>query len=1246
MTNIESIKQKILQLDPGSFQNLCDSYLYKVGYPNIVSLGGKAGTRKTTIGTPDTYFNTSDGRYIFLEYTTQIIGLFPKIKDDIAKCLDISKTGITYDKIVEIIYCHTSSNITPVQDNELRNLCNEVGIKLTIIGIDKLAEDIYLQHHIIARDFLGISISTNQIQSYDEFIKDYNSNKMAAPIDTKFLFREKEISSINDAFQKTDVVILSGQAGAGKTRLALEYCQTYAINHNEKLLCIQNKALPIYEDLKLFIDVPGDYFILIDDANQLSGLQHIIRYTTMKSEGFNVKILVTVRDYAIQKVIKNIHEISYFEVVNIDVFSDDEIKKLLEVELEITNSNYLERIARIAEGNARIAMLAGRLACDLNNLAAINDVSQLYEDYYGRYLDENSLLTDNALLITAGIVAFLEAIHLDRLDSFLPILEAKGMNRDGFIENIRKLHDKEIIDIYNDKAVRFSEQCLSNFLLKYIFFDKKLLSLSLMIKTFFKNHKDRTIMSINTLINIFRNKDLISFVEKEIRVIWNELSQEKSSDFFEFVKCFFRINPTETLLILDEKTQSEDTVIIESHNIDTEKDKNYKSISNDIIKILGGFADMDDLPTALDIFFKYYLKRPDLYMQFYHAVNSYFGIKKDSINYGYYTQVTFLKKLKEYSDEWKEESIVILFFEVAEEFLKLCFQPMEEGRKNTITIYTIPLIMSEGVEKYRGLLWEYLLELSKIDKYKGKLEKVLNSYDGYSEYRDISVLKFDLDYITSIMKAKFPASELKNCLLADKLRQVFSSIDDFSELTFVEYLEDSSFHLFSMLKGPDYNKEIDLKEIREIKEQKIKEYVLNADLSKFKKLIDVCYDYKETDGHTAWRVGQGLDIAFSSFSKKDNYVGAIRYYIEKNTPNNLYPHELIKTLFTILSDSEVYQLINSYEFNQKNEWLYVYFYQLPQEKITKEHLQSLYYFLSDSSDKTITTSSYRDISFLNKYIMIDKDAYIDSCRVILSKKEYSPFMMSIYFSSMFFDHHNTPQALVKRFRDDINLLEAIYIAMLEYNENHDYNGKYLTEIYSNCPTILDKYIFYLINVDRTFSLSNVERNRCFFKHENFIDIYDKIFDELVKGYQFPTMSVPYIIESILLLNKNDLDLLNKQETWIHHCIQIFSRDRIKMQCLFSVIAKLDVKEKIKYVLEFLKYNQDFEHFKNIPLTPMSWSWSGSAVPMYSKWIDFLKLLLPNLIGLKWIKHKNDVENKIKGLERRIEYEQIEEILRD
>ena len=103
MGKIESIKQKILQLDAGTFQNLFDAYLSKMGYPNVVSLGAEAGTKKTTKGTPDTYFTTSKGDYVFIEYTTQKSNLFAKIKSDLEKCLDVSKTGVSHNKISEII---------------------------------------------------------------------------------------------------------------------------------------------------------------------------------------------------------------------------------------------------------------------------------------------------------------------------------------------------------------------------------------------------------------------------------------------------------------------------------------------------------------------------------------------------------------------------------------------------------------------------------------------------------------------------------------------------------------------------------------------------------------------------------------------------------------------------------------------------------------------------------------------------------------------------------------------------------------------------------------------------------------------------------------------------------------------------------------------------------------------------------------------------------------------------------------
>ena len=1246
MANIESIKQKILQLDAGSFQNLCDSYLYKIGYPNIVSLGGEAGTRKTTRGTPDTYFIASNGKYVFVEYTTQKKNLFAKIENDLEKCLDTSKTGVPHDKISEIIYCHTSSNLTPFQDSEIKALCEDIGIKLTVIGIDKLAEDIYLFHHNLSRDFLGISISTEQIQSYDDFVNSYNSNRMAAPIDTKFLFREKELKDISDAYLKVDVVILNGSAGTGKTRLALHYVKNHPATNNEKIYCIHSNALPIYEDLKLFIDRPGNYFLFIDDANQLSGLQHIIRYVSMKPEGYNVKILITVRDYALQKIINDVREITSYEIININVFSDDKIKKLLETSLGILNRDYQERIIRIAEGNARIAILAGKVACNSKRLDSINDVSQLYEDYYGSFLEDNQLLADKNMCITAGIVAFLEAIHLEHIDALLPILQEKGLNRDDFIENIRILHELEIVDVCNDKAVRFSEQCLSNYLLKYVFVDKKLLGLSGMIKACFQSYRERTISSVNTLLNIFRSETLFNFVENEIKLLWDELSTEKSPIFFEFVKVFFRINPIETLLILQNRIESEEGVICEWCDIDTEKGKNYQNVSNDIIKILGGFADMIDLPTACDLFFQYYLKRPDLYMEFYHAVNRYFGINKDSARYGFCTQITFFEKIKEYSDEWKQESVAFLFLQIAEEFLKLHFSPVEEGRKNILTIYKISLALSEGVKKYRKLIWESLYSLGEIEKYRVKIRKILSSYSGAFEDISIPVLKFDLKYIKSILESHFSPDELGNCILVNRIVRVFNNMNIFCESIFSEYFEGEYLQLYFLLKGSDYKKEIDYKERKKLKQQEIDKYVFNCDLEMFKRLIDVCNDISELDDHTSWKVGEGLEMAFDAISfKKDYYVNAIKYYLEKDTPNNLHPCHVMDILFSLLSDSEVYQIIISGEYSQKNAWLYAYYHELPQELITPNHLHGLYNFLKDTSDRDITSSSMRDVDFLEKYSVIDEQALIKGCKTILAKMEYSPFIVHTYFDLLFNSYNNTPQELISKFNCNLELLEEIYCAMLSYDNHLDYDGKFLEAIYLVRPSILNKYILYLINKNNESFIGNQERHRCFFDLEDFIEIYNKIFEQLIRNCQFSMFSISYFLESLLLPIPNEQNMLGRHDQWIRQCIQLFSDNETKMYCLFSVISKLEIKRKKEYILLFIENNPLFEDFESLPLIPISRSWSGSAVPMYSAWIEYLESLLPSFIGLKWIKHKKYIETQIDYLKRQIESEQIDEILR-
>ena len=86
MATVTEVRAKLDQINDADFQIICDQYLSKKGYPNIVCLGTEAGAHKTTSGTPDTYFCRDDGKYVFVEYTTKKKGLVGKIQEDLQKC--------------------------------------------------------------------------------------------------------------------------------------------------------------------------------------------------------------------------------------------------------------------------------------------------------------------------------------------------------------------------------------------------------------------------------------------------------------------------------------------------------------------------------------------------------------------------------------------------------------------------------------------------------------------------------------------------------------------------------------------------------------------------------------------------------------------------------------------------------------------------------------------------------------------------------------------------------------------------------------------------------------------------------------------------------------------------------------------------------------------------------------------------------------------------------------------------------
>ena len=944
----------------------------------------------------------------------------------------------------------------------------------------------------------------------------------------------------------------------------------------------------------------------------------------MQSKDFNIKILITVRSYALQQVLKNIQTRASYSVIDINLFTDDEIKKLLKTSLNILNQNYQEKIIEIAEGNARIAILAGKLACQSQNLNSINDASQLYDDYFGVYLN-NEIGCNEDLAICAGIVAFLEAFHLDYIDNnILTILKEKGINKEQFIENIKKLHEREIVDIYNNKAVKFSEQCLSNYFLKYIFFNKKLLSLSSIINIGFQNYGEKIISTVNMLVSIFANKKLIDFVSNEIKIVWRKLKDENSPHFFDFVKHFFRVNPTETLIILKKKIE-----------------KSNQKIDNDVIELLGGFSGMVDFPTSLELFFQYYLKYPNLYKNFYYIIDQYFRIDRKSLENDFYTQINFLKKLEEFSDKWEEKDITLLFLEIVENFLKFFFNSPENGRKITeVVFYSFSLPISKGVEEYRGLIWESLLKISKKVEYKEKIWNIIYSYGKDRIEKDsLPILEFDLEYIKKLLNFNFPPNNLKNCILANNLLNIFYKIGYTKESLFTEYFNSDSFHLYSLLKGVDYRRERDFEKMENIKKQSIGKYLVNASYEKQKYLIDLCCEYENINKQIEWEITDALRIIFDILPD-EAYTNIVKYYIDKNTPLNLNPYNLVKKLFTLISKNEVFNLINNSNFKYKNSWLYTYFAELPQEFIEKEDLQNMYNFLEDTSDKNIVSSYYRDTNFLEKYQNIDKNVFIKGCKIILSKKTYSLSIVETYFHSLFI----SPKKIIQKFKNNLNLLEEIYFTMFSYEDIFDYNVNFLKELYLVKPYILNKIINFFISKDITFTSDKEKIYQCFFELDNFLNIYNKITEKIITKTETSFLYLRHFLEFMLLSTQDNNLIVKKQDEFIKYWIVNFSKNKLKINCLFSIIAKLDNNRKKEYIKLFIANNELFEYFKKIPLIPTSYGYTSRLIPLYNSWIEYLKSLLPIFVDLKWIEHKGHIEKQIDYLREKIKSEETKEFL--
>ena len=225
MSKINQIQQAILSLGGGAYQKLMDAYLLKrYKFENIMPLGSHVGTDKTTKGVPDSFVRCENEKFILISHGTVGNHSFDKVKADILACLKTEKTGIGVEDIEQIICCHTSTNFTPGQIKELCSLFSNV----VLIGLAEVSYDLLYKYQLIALDHLGIDIDTHQIFDVDDFIVEAAKNAYSTTLDMPLLCRETELDQLVQYLEQTQIVLVFGASGIGKTRLAIEAARQYS----------------------------------------------------------------------------------------------------------------------------------------------------------------------------------------------------------------------------------------------------------------------------------------------------------------------------------------------------------------------------------------------------------------------------------------------------------------------------------------------------------------------------------------------------------------------------------------------------------------------------------------------------------------------------------------------------------------------------------------------------------------------------------------------------------------------------------------------------------------------------------------------------------------------------------------------------------------------------------------------------------------------------------------------------------
>ena len=366
----------------------------------------------------------------------------------------------------------------------------------------------------------------------------------------------------------------------------------------------------------------------------------------------------------------------------------------------------------------------------------------------------------------------------------------------------------------------------------------------------------------------------------------------------------------------------------------------------------------------------------------------------------------------------------------------------------------------------------------------------------------------------------------------------------------------------------------------------------------------------------------------ASFERKDvNRNELLKICITNSALKNFPIENILKLCIEQSGYNEVKKILTELDFRNKFYFMITCYSLIPIENISKKELYELIKFISNKIE--LTKGYSINLSFLDKYIAIDKNIYPKVVKIICEIYNDDRFVFSLYTSLLFNKYsENTPEKLKKLFASNYETLINTYLLSIRDRDNSDYDGTYFKmflEIDSNF--FIDKYIDFLLDHKSNIHYSHDGLKYIWSESDNIIEY------TISKILKLDSSKRESLLEKLFF---NSKETFQKEEKYLKQLINNFIDDKEKIIELFSIIAKRSKECRINCICEFLKISTDIELFKKFQLESYSWSWSGSEVPIVDKRIDFFVELSKKIemLGIKYIKHNLYIKEKADCLEKR------------